>query len=124
MPDDKKFQEYNILKSFVYAFKGLIDAFRTEMNVKIQLIIGLVLILLNFFLNSTMFVLIHFIFMMIVISQEILNTSVEFICDMITMEYNPKVKRIKDLAAGSVLVLSIAWAILIILNIFMLWLSY
>lgn len=43
-----------------------------------------------------------------VLSLEILNTCVEKICDLIKPEYDERIKIIKDIAAGSVLLMAIA----------------
>ena len=43
-----------------------------------------------------------------VLSLEILNTCVEKICDIIQPEYDQRIKVIKDIAAGSVVLMAIA----------------
>ena len=48
----------------------------------------------------------------LVISAELINTAIETIVDMITMEKNEKAKIAKDVAAGAVLVLAIGSAII------------
>jgi len=42
-----------------------------------------------------------------VIASEMLNTCIEKICDMYSLEYRPDIKIIKDIAAGAVLVTSL-----------------
>ena len=44
----------------------------------------------------------------LVISLEMINSAVEILCDMVTTDFHPKIKIIKDVAAGAVLVASIA----------------
>lgn len=42
---------------------------------------------------------------------EALNTSIEFLCDVASPEFNPKIRLAKDVAAGGVLIASIGAAI-------------
>jgi diacylglycerol kinase len=53
----------------------------------------------------------------IVIAFEVLNTAMEALVDMIAFEYNLKVKKIKDIAAGATLVVSL-FAIVVGLLVF------
>lgn len=43
----------------------------------------------------------------LVISAEILNTCIEKLCDLYSTDYDPKIREIKDLAAGAVLAASL-----------------
>lgn len=47
-----------------------------------------------------------------VLSLEILNTCVEKICDIIQPDYDDRIKIIKDIAAGSVVLMAIASVII------------
>lgn len=49
---------------------------------------------------------------MTVLSSELVNTLVEEICNLISEEYNEKIKYIKDLAAGMVLISAIFSAVI------------
>ena len=42
-----------------------------------------------------------------VLTMEALNTSIEQLADLISSEYHPKIKILKDIAAGAVLIASI-----------------
>jgi diacylglycerol kinase (ATP) len=117
MSNHKKFAKYNIVSSFVNAYKGFIFGLTTEPSALIQFGIGVILIIINMILGKWIYVEFHLILMFLTLSQEIMNTSIEYLCDMISMEYSEKIKRIKDLAAGSVFVSAVAWGILICANI-------
>ena len=41
---------------------------------------------------------------MLVLSMELVNTAIENVCDLISTEFNPLIKVIKDVAAAAVLV--------------------
>ena len=46
-----------------------------------------------------------------VLAAEAVNSSIEALADLISPDYNEAIKRTKDLAAGAVLILAIAAAI-------------
>lgn len=117
MPELKKFKKYNIITSFKNAIIGLVFGVVTEPSAKIQLFLMLILMSINLFYSNYIFLLIHFVFGLIVLSQEIMNTSIEYICDLVSLEYSNKIKNIKDLAAGSVFLLSFCWGLIILFNL-------
>jgi diacylglycerol kinase len=43
-----------------------------------------------------------------VIAMELINSSIEELADLYSREHNPRIKKIKDLGAGAVLVAAIA----------------
>jgi len=96
------------LKSFHYAFKGIAYMFRTQHNSWIQAGIAAMAIFLGFYLNISriewLFIIISIV---LVFMAELLNTAIETLVDLLSPERNEKAGRIKDLAAGSVLLASI-----------------
>ena len=96
-------------KSLLNAINGVIWMLKSERNFQIEifgLIINLFLIVflkLNAF-DAAIILMISF----AVLSLEILNTCVEKICDIIQPEYDQRIKVIKDIAAGSVVLMAIA----------------
>jgi diacylglycerol kinase len=110
---NKKQNKYLILSSAKYALQGLSFAFRTEPNLWIQFLIGMFFAIFDFATNQWILSVANLIFMSLVMSLEVVNTVVENICDIIDPEYNPKIKLIKDLSAGAVLVASLVWLIII-----------
>jgi diacylglycerol kinase (ATP) len=113
----KKYKKYNIISSFKHAVEGVLFALKTEFNIKIQLFIGLFLVVFNVYQSSWFFIFLHLIFMLFVISQEVMNTTIEYLCDLISLEHNHNIKKIKDLSAGSVLLMSISWGLVIAVNL-------
>jgi diacylglycerol kinase len=99
-------------KVFAVAINGIIHSFRTEGNFKIQLVAAITAILLGFFfdINQTEWVVI-ILCCMIVLALELMNTAIEKLCDMISKDFNPAIKIVKDTAAGAVLVSSIGSAV-------------
>ncbi|MDQ2085983.1 diacylglycerol kinase [Herbivorax sp. ANBcel31] len=97
----------NLFDSFNNAIKGIIYAIKSERNMKIHVGISIAVLLMSLFLDITKleFIVICFAIGM-VITAEIFNTAIEVIVDLITTGYHPKIKIIKDVAAGGVLVAS------------------
>ncbi|MBR3971457.1 MAG: diacylglycerol kinase family protein [Ruminococcus sp.] len=95
------------IKSFKFAFEGLISAIRTESHLRFHLVAAFYVFLfaaLGEFSHTQWTVLI--ITVCLVIFAELVNTALEEVCDLYTKEYNPHIKRIKDISAAAVLVLS------------------
>lgn len=93
-----------ILKSFKYAFNGIIKSFKTEKNMKFHILMMVLVIIAGTLLKiSKIEWIICVILFALVISAELINTAIETIVDMITMEKNEKAKIAKDVAAGAVL---------------------
>ena len=103
----------NIFNSFKYAFEGILEAFKTERNLKIHVIIMILVIIFGVILNisKTEWIICILLFGA-VISSELFNTAIETTVDLITMEKNPKAKLAKDVSAGAVLVMAIVSAII------------
>jgi diacylglycerol kinase (ATP) len=109
MNKENKFSIHSRLKSFKYAFAGVIDFFRTEHNAWLHLLATIYVVVLAVFLKVSrtegiaLIIVVAFVWV-----SEMLNTCVEKTMDLISEEYHPKIKVIKDLAAGAVLVAAIA----------------
>lgn len=102
-----------ILKSFKYAFNGIITSFKTEINMKFHIVMMVLVIIAGTLLKiSKIEWIICVILFALVISAELINTAIETIVDMITMEKNEKAKIAKDVAAGAVLVNAIGSTII------------
>lgn len=96
------------VKAFGYAFSGILQAFRQETHLKLHLIIAILVIGLGFFfdLTKTDWIII-LLSITLVISFEMFNSVIEKLCDIVLPEQHPKIKYIKDVAAGAVLVASL-----------------
>ena len=98
--------------SFRYAFSGISHLIKTQHNAWIHLFIALLVILsgILFRVTPTEWMMIVICIGM-VITTEIINTTIEYFIDVISPGYNEKAGRVKDLAAAAVLVISITAAI-------------
>lgn len=97
-----------IHKSFFNAFRGIFLMLKSERNFQIEFLALIVNLFLIYFLklNSTDSAIILSV-CFTVLAAEILNTAIEKVCDMVQPEYDERVKFIKDISAGAVLLLSI-----------------
>lgn len=90
-----------------YALEGFKIALREELNFRIQIIATIAVIVLGWFFDISMFEWIAVIFAIgLVLSAELLNTAFEALCDKFHADPDPHIAKIKDLAAGGVLVAS------------------
>ena len=104
--------------TFIHAANGIGHAFKTEMNFRIHVLATILVTGLGVVLNISK---VEWLFVVgccvLVLSLELLNTAIENICDLISKEYHPIIKIIKDTAAGAVLI-SAAGSIVTALIIF------
>ncbi len=109
--------------SFKNSFHGLKVAFREEQSFKIQALTALVVFILMFSLPlHSIERAILVLAVMFVLGLEILNSQLERVLDTTQFDHNPRVKDIKDLSSGAVLVASIG-ALIVGLLIFIPYLS-
>jgi len=111
--ETENFQLSKRLKSFGYAWSGVITFIRTEHNIRIHLLAMLAVIVSSFFfkITSLEWVVVIFCFAL-VLAAEAFNTAIEYLCDVVQPEFNHTIKKVKDIAAGAVLISAIASAII------------
>lgn len=100
-----------LFQAFRHAARGILMFFRSERNGAIQVIVAVLTMMAGVFLHISTMDWVHVIMCIgAVFTAEMLNTAVEKLCDMVKPEQDPRVRDIKDLAAGAVLVTAIASA--------------
>lgn len=105
MNENQKFSIIDRAKSFKYAFNGLKLFFINEHNGRIHLFAAIVAIALSFCLRLSAYEWIAVLLVIaMVIIAEIINSAIEKLADVVSPEYHPKIKTVKDLAAAGVLV--------------------
>lgn len=110
MPEKKrKSQLQTRINSFKYAFDGIADLFKTQVNARIHAFFISLVIGGGFFFNiSKTEWLLCIIAMAMVLAAEAMNTALEYIVDLVSPEYNELAGKAKDAAAAAVLILAIA----------------
>lgn len=87
--------------SFKNAFAGLFWALRTQPNFRVHVVLSLLALGLGFWLGITPVEMTIIVFTIILgLSAEMVNTSLEAMTDLITTEYRKDAKVAKDVAAG------------------------
>ena len=100
------------LRSFLYAFAGLRLLLREEHNARIHATITVLVVVAGIVLRVSPVewgVLVICIGM--VLSAEAFNSAIERVADYLTIERDERIRDIKDLAAGAVLLCAIAAAV-------------
>ena len=102
----------NLLNSFAFAFKGVAQTIRDERSVRLQLLaaIGVVAFGAVVGLSAVEWALVA-LCCGSVLGAELLNTAIEHVVDLASPEWKELAGRAKDAAAGGVLVVSLAAAI-------------
>ena len=108
----KKYIQKHI-KSQEHAWRGLVHIMRTQMNFDIELAIAMVVIIAGFYVTLKPQEWVYISFCIgAVLSAELLNTSIEHICDAVSAHHSFHIKLAKDMGAGAVLILSLMSAVI------------
>lgn len=101
-----------LVLSFKYAITGIIETIKLERNMRIHIFIMLLVIVFGIILKiSVLEWIICIILFALVLAGELFNTAIENAVDIIMPERHDKAKIAKDAAAGAVLILAIASAV-------------
>ena len=95
----------NIVKSLKNAVSGIVYAISSERNLKVHTVMAVVVLVAAILLKVTVLELIAlFLVIGLVMVCELMNTVMEVLLDTMVRIYHPKVKVIKDISAGAVLI--------------------
>jgi diacylglycerol kinase len=110
--DSERFSLRSRLRSFRFAFRGIILLIRQEHNARIHLFAALTVVVLGILLKVSH---VEWIFLTLIIGLvficELFNSSVERLSDTIQLERSEKIRDVKDYAAGAVLISAVISAI-------------
>jgi len=101
-------QSKNFFESLNHAIRGVFYVLKTQKSLRIQFVIGAVVLFVSIFLDLTWseWVILS-LTIIIVLVAEMFNTAAEIMINLITQTYNPNARIIKDISAGAVLFASI-----------------
>lgn len=92
-------------QSFRYAFAGIYHCLRHERNIRIHFCIGVLVVLLGLLLRITpLEMAVICLTIGVVIGGEMINTAMENVIDLMSPQYHPLAKVVKDVVAGAVLI--------------------
>lgn len=101
--DDHKMKNDNFFEAWGNATNGIIYSATTQRNIRIQLVLAVMVMVLSLFygLNTAEFLCLLFAVFMVIFA-ELINTAIETVVDLFVDVYHPKAKISKDVAAGAV----------------------
>ncbi|MCY7422067.1 MAG: diacylglycerol kinase family protein [Chitinophagaceae bacterium] len=101
------------LQNIGFATEGIKYFFKSERNGRIQAVIAFVVVAMSFYVGlSPLEWCLILGCIALVIALEMVNTALERVCAMLSPEFHPMVKIIKDVSAGAVLWAAIFCAII------------
>ena len=104
----KQIKNKNFLDAWKNAINGIIYATTTQGNVKKQLFIAVVVVIISLFFELSKAEFLIFMFtIVLIIFAEMVNTAIETVVDLYVDIYHPKAKIAKDVAAGGVVITAI-----------------
>ena len=110
--------KYNFFKNTSYAVNGLKDLIKTETSFKIELIITIILLPVIIFVDATLTnKALMFISLMGMILAETINSAIERVVDLVTLEHHHMAGRAKDVGSTivflSIFVFLVTWTIIL-----------
>ena len=97
-----------MIRSFVFAWNGIRICFASERNFRIHVISAIIVsvLALLFQISVIEWAAIGFCIVLVII-MEMLNSAIEKLCNIVHKDHHPGIKKVKDIAAGAVLVSAI-----------------
>ena len=101
-----------VLKSFKYSLEGLKYAYKYEQSMSIHVVFTVIAIVIGFVLKINLVDwAIIFIALGTILGMELINTSIEAMVDLVTLEKNQLAKIAKDCGSAATFVLSLVAAV-------------
>lgn len=96
------------LQSFGYAFRGIAQLLRTEVNARIHVLAAVAVVVVGLSIGIDRFEWLAIVLAVTAVwCAEAFNTAIESVCDAVSQDHHPKIERAKDIAAGAVLLAAI-----------------
>ena len=113
-------QEWSrFIKSVGYAWAGVQILLAREPNMRIHLVLAMAAVVLAAVLHlPPAHWAILFLTIGLVLAMEAINTAIETLTDLVSPEYHPQAKIVKDVAAGAVIITAVA-AVLVAICLFL-----
>ena len=110
--------KYNFFKNTSYALKGLKDLIKNETSFKVELAIVCLLVPIIIFIDSSLTnKILMFITLMGMPLAEAINSAIERVVDLVTLEHHDMAGRAKDVGSAvvflSILIFIITWGVII-----------
>ncbi|KAB7886317.1 diacylglycerol kinase [Poseidonibacter ostreae] len=110
--------KYNFFKNTTYALKGLKDLIKHETSFKIELIITIILMPTLFIIDVTVISkLLMFISLTGMLLAEAINSAIERVVDLVTLEHHEMAGRAKDVGSTvvfiSIFIFVVTWSVIL-----------
>ncbi|HOZ88934.1 MAG TPA: diacylglycerol kinase family protein [Bacilli bacterium] len=103
-------------KSFIYSIEGLKYAFKYEQSLTIHILATVVVILTNILLKVTFAEWATTLLTIgVVLAMELINTAIEAVVDLVTLEIHPLAKIAKDCGSAATFVMAVVSIIIALL---------
>ena len=97
-------QQQSLVESFNAAIEGFVYVFKSQRNMRLHFLMGLFAVLLGIILNFTYIeLMVLCLTIAFVLFAEMFNTTIEYTVDLVSQEYHPLARIVKDIGAGAVL---------------------
>jgi diacylglycerol kinase len=94
-------------RSFIYAIRGVRTSLKVQRNLKVQTFVAVITIGAGFYFDIAAWEWCAILLTIgLVIALEMINTAIESLVDLVTREKTPRAAKVKDIAAGAVLLVS------------------
>lgn len=109
----------SLLEATRFAIRGILIAATRERNVRIQILLGTLVVCILIFLHAHVWdIAVVLLAIVLVVGLEMMNTCIELLADALHPEYSAAIRDVKDVAAGAVLLTSIVAGIIGLLIFF------
>ena len=111
--------KYNFFQNTLYALKGLKDIAKTEKSFQIEMALTAVLLPMLFFIEiSLAYKLLMFISLSGMLIAEAVNSAIERVVDLVTLEHHHMAGRAKDVGSSivflSIVVFVVTWTVILV----------
>lgn len=102
----------SLTKSFKNAFRGIASVIRHERNFRIHICMMIYVLVFSVIGEAERADVSRFVLCFgIVLAAELVNTAIELLCDAVAKGFDERIRDIKDIAAGAVLISAISAAV-------------
>jgi len=114
-------QGYHPVRKVQNVISGLRYAVLTDFSVAYKLYLSLIILVATFALRQKVDLLLILIATGFVLVTEIVNSSIEALCDFVEERHNEKIKIIKDIAAAAVGISIVVWVVVCAVEVGEIW---
>ena len=103
-----EYKNRSFIKRLMFAISGIKEAWEEEKSFRTHIFLALLTIITALIARVSFYdMALIIVCVFSVLAAELLNTTVEHMVDLMQPEIDPRVKKIKDMAAGMVLIVSV-----------------